>query len=104
MAIAEGMSAAFIHFAADDAVLNRNGIISGKDSIKAWFDSWDQTGIKLEWEPDFVDVSKSGDLAYTYGSFTFTRMDTSGVTDQNSGIFHTVWKRQPDGKWRFVWD
>ena len=104
MAMADGMSAAFLHFAAEDAVLNRNGIIPGRDSIEAWFNSWDQTGLKLDWEPEFVDVSRSGDLGYTYGFYTLTRIDTTDQEVQSKGIFHTVWKRQPDGEWRYVWD
>ena len=59
---------------------------------------------KLEWIPDFVDVSASGDLGYTYGKYTITTIDSIGQTIKRGGIFQTIWKRQPDGRWRFVWD
>jgi len=59
---------------------------------------------QLEWAPDFVDVSSSGDLAYTYGKFTFSFKDSLGNKVENKGIFHTVWKRQSNGEWKFVWD
>lgn len=58
----------------------------------------------LTWKPTFVDVSKSGDMAFTYGDFVFTYLDSLGNKKQNKGIFHTVWKRQNDSSWKFVWD
>ena len=58
----------------------------------------------LSWKPDFVDVSASGDLGYTYGHFTYSYTDSTGTIMESSGVFHTVWKRQADGSWLFVWD
>ena len=60
--------------------------------------------IKLEWKPDYIDVSISGDLGYTYGKFTFSAIDTTGKLIESEGIFHTVWKKQEDGSWKYVWD
>jgi hypothetical protein len=60
----DGMAKAFIHFAADGAVLQRgNRLVKGKSEIQERFGK--VAGIdnmKLKWEPDFVDVSSSGDL------------------------------------------
>ena len=47
MATDKGMAEAFLHFAAEDAVINRKGIIHGKDSIKAWFNSFDHSKMNL---------------------------------------------------------
>lgn len=106
MALEKGIAEAFIEYASEDAVLSRNNeIISGIENIKTWFESRPQAeGSTLVWEPDFVDVSASGDLAYTYGKYTYTSLDSLGNEKKNSGIFHTVWKRQDDGNWKFVWD
>ena len=107
MAKDENIHQAFLAFAAEDAVLMRNNtLVSGKKDINMFFEnqpsiSNDQS---LTWEPDFVDVAASGDLAYTYGQFTFSYTDSSGAIIEHKGIFHTVWKRQADGNWRFVWD
>ena len=46
----------------------------------------------------------SRDLGYTYGHYTFSYIDSGGNKIENKGVFHTVWKRQSDGTWRFVWD
>jgi ketosteroid isomerase-like protein len=106
MAKTEGVAKAFVTFAADDAVLLRsNELIKGKEAIKASY------GIRffseeaaLTWSPDFVDVSSSGDLGYTYGKYSYTSSDSLGNAITNEGIFHTVWKRQSDNTWKFVWD
>lgn len=105
MAADSGIEVAFSRFAAPDAVLKRGTrLIAGRDSIVAFMEAGRQPGVKLTWEPDFADVSASGDLAYTYGRFVYTFPDTAGIIQQQQGIFHTVWKRQPDGRWLFVWD
>ncbi len=101
----DGVQKAFLTFAADSAVLNRNNkILKGQQAFIEYFSNplWKEA--KLLWKPDFIDVSKSGDLAYTYGSYTFTSKDTVGEISESTGIFHTVWKRQKDGSWKFVWD
>lgn len=36
--------------------------------------------------------------------YTYSVTDSTGETKSSSGIFHTVWKRQADGTWKFVWD
>jgi ketosteroid isomerase-like protein len=104
MAQSDGVEKAFLYFSADSAViLNRDKLLKGKESIRKQYQTFPKNA-KLEWAPDFADVSISGDLGYTYGKYTFTSTDSLGHTTQSSGIFHTVWKRQPDGKWKFVWD
>ncbi len=104
MADSVGIAEAFQHFAAEDAVLKRgSSLIKGRQSIYDLYTS-NPVGGSLQWVPDFVDVSQSGDLGYTYGGFTLTTVDSSGQEITNRGIFHTVWKRQEDGSWKYVWD
>ena len=102
-----GIKEAFVHFADENAVLNRgNKLIKGKLEIAQYLSHQGSTVAKviLEWEPDFVDVSESCDLAYTYGPYTFTQIKKDGEEITSNGIFHTVWKRQEDGSWKYVWD
>ena len=100
-----GFKEAFLAFAADSAVLYRNNkILKGEDTFKDYFSKPVWKDAKLSWQPDFIDVSESGDLAYTYGSYTFTSTDSTGEIRESTGIFHTVWKRQKDDSWKFVWD
>jgi ketosteroid isomerase-like protein len=106
MAGEEGIREAFLHYAADEAVLMRNDkLIFGRQQMVEHFgESEPLQDESLTWEPDFVDVSASGDLSYTYGKFVYSYTDSAGISVEHRGIFHTVWKRQADGSWRFVWD
>ena len=105
MAQEDGVSAAFLAFAAEDAVLMRNNaLVIGKDAIRQRFEHNPADNGTLSWTPDFVDVSVSGDLGYTYGGYAYTSLDSAGQTIVSTGVFHTVWRRQKDGSWKFVWD
>jgi ketosteroid isomerase-like protein len=53
----------------------------------------------VKWSPDFIDVSSSGDLGYTYGKYVWESKDSTGKTTASKGIFHTVWEKQKDGNW-----
>ena len=59
-------------------------------------------GLELAcWGDHFdVDAAASGDLGYTYGKYQFSAVDSSGQEIKAEGIFHTVWKKQPDGFWK----
>lgn len=103
LAKAEGIEKAFTTYAAEDAVIMRNdALIIGKSKISEKYKG--QTAKGLAWIPEFVSVSASGDLGYTYGHYTFSSLDSLGRQSEQKGVFHTVWKRQADDSWRFVWD
>lgn len=106
MSLEEGIPVAFLHFSAEDVVLMRNNsLIIGKEALRARYSDLNPTpGTSLTWKPDFVDVSSSGDMAYTYGQYVYSQTDSLGNVRSDTGVFHTVWKRQADGSWKFVWD
>ena len=105
LATVEGIKYAFLAYADKEAVISRNNkLYKGKEAIANYFDSQALTKVQLHWRPEFVEVAQAGDLAYTYGKYTFSAVDSAGEIINSSGIFHTVWKRQPDGSWKFVWD
>ena len=96
---------AFAKFAADDAAINDNDhLIKGNAAIKNFYAAKKSSNVQLVWTPDFVDVAASGDLGYTYGKYTYSVTDSTGKTRDFNGIFHTVWKKQKNGEWKFVWD
>jgi ketosteroid isomerase-like protein len=101
----EGQKTAFLAYAAEDAVLQRGDkLIKGIKAIEEYFKDYKYRNVRLEWDPDFIDVSASGDLAYTYGHYDFEATDESGKIIKATGVFHTVWKRESNGEWRYVWD
>ena len=99
----KGLHDAFVAYAAEDATIMRNNkVITSKNAIDEHYKNVDTK--TLTWSPDFVEVSKSGDLGYTFGTYHYTYKDSIGESHVDSGIFHTVWKRQEDGSWKYVWD
>lgn len=105
MAQEKGLAKAFEHYAAEDGVIKRGKkVIKGKRQIGEWYEKDVRPNESLSWVPTFVEVSTHGDMAYTYGDYVFTSLDSLGVTKESRGIFHTVWQRQKDGSWKFVYD
>ena len=105
MVLEKGLYEGFITFAADDAVLMRNdSIINGIEAIKNYMDKGreNEGKYKLEWTPDFIEVANSGELAYTYGKYTLKLAENDSLLGK--GIFHSIWKKQADGTWKYVWD
>ncbi len=101
MAKEKGLEAAFLAFAADDAVICKTTkIYKGKEGIKEYFARKDKND-KLTWKPLYVDVSEAADMGYTYGEYDFEGVRV-GRTITDHGVFHTIWKKQPDGSWKFV--
>ena len=105
MAASKGLAEAFSYYAADSGIVKRReSFCIGKENIRKNYESWTYKEVSLKWSPDFIDASLSGDLGYTYGKYAFSAKDSAGKVVEDKGYFHTVWKRQSDGKWRFVWD
>ena len=99
----KGMIFAFLEYAADSAVLLQSGVMPmvGKTTIARAFNGVSDSGFVLTWEPLYADISSSGDLGYTYGLFSsFIKADSSVVR----GKYVTIWKKQPDGSWKYVLD
>lgn len=106
MAADKGIASAFHFFADSNAVIKRENdtLIIGKENIRTYYKSKDLSKASVKWTPDFISISKSGDIAYTYGKYIWKIIKTSGDTSIYKGVFHTVWKRQKDNSWKYVWD
>lgn len=106
MAQSKGIQEAFYAFADDNAVIKRDNdsLIEGKEGIKTYFSDPKFKKAAVTWKADFVGVSDDGTLAYTYGKYVWTVTDSVGGKKDYTGRFHTVWKKQKDGSWKYVWD
>jgi ketosteroid isomerase-like protein len=105
MAREKGIPAAFAHFIAPDGVLfdvdpqkHR-----GTDAVAKRYGDARPNGL-LTWAPSFADVAESGDLGYTWGRYEYRGTGPDGQPRTATGYFLIIWKRQPDGTWRFVID
>jgi ketosteroid isomerase-like protein len=98
MSVAGGVKAAFLAFAADDAMLFGGGaqMNEGREAIGAGFDGF-PSGAVLEWWPVAAAIADSGDLGCTVGEAKIASLN-------HYSKYLTIWKRQPDGTWKFVAD
>jgi uncharacterized protein (TIGR02246 family) len=105
-AAAEKGAAGYMSFYADDAVELPNGApaIRGKDDIGRTMQFLNDKNNRLTWTPVAVDVSGSGDLAYTYGLFLFRSIGKDGQPVVEHGKYTTIWKKQKDGQWKVILD
>lgn len=100
-AVKTGARAAFVAFAASDAMMFRDGVgpVKGHAAIAAAFKEPD--GALPEWAPEGGEVAASGDLAYTWGYFKWSARDGSGR--QSTGNYVSIW-RKIDGQWKWIVD
>lgn len=96
---AHGTQAAFVEYAAPDAILFVAGLgpVRGPEAIGKLF-----AKMALEWAPEAAEVAASGDLAWSWGYGRWTLLDGSGKSGTTN--YMTVWRRQPDGRWKWVAD
>ena len=96
----KGFRKAFLEYIEEDGVLLRDNHmpIIGADAIE-YISSINDSTFSMVWEPQGGDVSESGDLGFTYGLYVLSTDST-----EQKGSYVTVWRRQKDGKWKFLLD
>jgi ketosteroid isomerase-like protein len=105
MAKTQGLNAAFTHFASPDVAFidtdprRFRGLAAVQERIGP-----DRPGVSLVWSALFTDVSADGTLGYNYGRYELRSPGSDGQEQVRGGFFLTIWKRQPDGTWRYVMD
>ncbi|MEO7251641.1 MAG: DUF4440 domain-containing protein [Arenimonas sp.] len=93
-----GTRQAFLAALADDAVIFAPG---PADAQRVW-QGRAANKHHLEWAPAVAEIAASGDLGYTSGPW---RLTPEGADKPVAfGYFFTVWKKQPDGKWKALVD
>ena len=93
---------------ADSAILMSPGMppSSGKDAIRKTLTGMlADPALSLKFQASNVEVARSGDMAYTQGSYTMTMTDpnTKQVINDH-GSYVTTYSKQPDGSWKAVAD
>ena len=102
MSVSKGMKNAFIDYIDSNGVLLRPGHlpIVGANAIDFLIQQ-DDTSYMLSWQPQKAFVSQSADLGYTYGVYAF---QPHAADTTLYGTYVSIWKKQADGKWKFVLD
>jgi ketosteroid isomerase-like protein len=99
----KGTRDAFAAFIAEDGILFRPTAVFGKKWMQEHPLPPSAKRPLLSWQPIFAAVSRAGDLGYTTGPWQF-KQDIKDAKAAAFGNFMTVWKKQPDGVWRFALD
>jgi len=93
---------------ADDAVLMAPGEAAtvGKDAIRnALKQMVSDPTMSLKFQATKVDTSSSGDMGYSYGTYTLTLTDPQSKQLINDhGNYETVYRKGADGSWKAVSD
>ena len=102
LCVSQGMKAAFIEYLDSNGVLLRpdHFPIIGADAVD-FIIQQDDSAYQLSWQPRFAEVAHSGELGYTYGVYTLQLKQTDSVV---YGTYVSIWKKQQDGKWKYVLD
>jgi ketosteroid isomerase-like protein len=98
----KGWRDAFLDFFADDAAALGREVTLAKDGLRKQ-PSTPFSQFELLWEPRLGDVAASGDLGWLTGPSTSIN-HTSKEPKPNYGCYLSIWRKQPDGKWRVFID
>lgn len=94
-ALVIGVKASFLKYSAGDAIMFQQTPRNAHDIIGEWPDGPD--GQTIVWWPVWAGISQSGDLGFTTGPAKY------GDAEPRSYYF-TVWAKQADGSWRWIYD
>ena len=92
---------------ADDAVMMAPGLppLKGKDAIRNYVEEGNKIpGFSIKWEPLEAHLSEQGDMGYLIERNEITVNDSLGNPVRSYNKVVTIWKKQPDGKWKNVVD
>ncbi|NBW10934.1 MAG: DUF4440 domain-containing protein [Caulobacteraceae bacterium] len=90
-----GINRGFTHWSVDNAVVFDEGRAS---TVRQTYPDRERPADEpnLNWWPNFAGIARSGDLGFTTGGVE--------VGGRRTGHYFTVWKRQADGAWKWVYD
>ena len=96
----KGMKAAFMEYIDSNGILLKPSHlpIIGADAIDYLLRQEDNS-YTLNWQPQNAFVAASADMAYTYGVYALHPKQVDTVM---YGTYVSIWKKQGDGRWKFV--
>lgn len=102
LSLQKGMKSAFLEYIDSNGILLRPNIIpiAGADAVD-YLIAQNDTGYTMQWSPKSGVVAISGELGYTYGTYELKPKTKDTVL---YGTYVSIWKKQSDGKWKFVLD
>jgi uncharacterized protein (TIGR02246 family) len=96
-----------VSYYADDAVVfppNAPSAATTEAIRTAWREMLTTPGAAISWKATKVEVAKSGDMAYSTGTYQLAMNDPTGKPIYDRGKYVEVWKKKADGKWKVAVD
>ncbi|KQW86385.1 DUF4440 domain-containing protein [Brevundimonas sp. Root1279] len=93
---AMGITASFTKWSLPDAVIIGNGQVQ---TVRQAYPPEVPRPVDepiLQWWPNFAGMARSGEMGFTTGGVS--------LNGQRTGHYFTIWKRQDDGSWKWVYD
>lgn len=91
-----GLDAALLKWAAEDAIMIAGGAVRRTEARLDPQAPLDPSAPPIAWWPTWAGIARSGDLGFTSGP-----VEVGGM---RRGHYFTVWRRQADGGWKWVYD
>lgn len=106
MSLTAGMKAAFINYADVEVIkMDQNKYpVFGLEDLKESMKNDKENPLHLIWVPVKAEVAKSNDLGYTFGNWQLLTKTQAGKDTCYYGNYVTIWKKQSNGKWKYVLD
>jgi uncharacterized protein (TIGR02246 family) len=98
---------AWAAFYSDDAVVlpPNEALATGRDNIKKSIGGLlGLPNLAISWQSTKVEVARSGDLAYLYGTYEVSFDEAPGKRTTDRGKLVEVWRKQADGSWKCIVD
>ena len=103
----EGNVEKTVQYWANDAVVISAGqpVYNGKQAIQKMVEeSYKMPGFRISWQPQSVEVSESGDMAYLLENSQISFTDSTGHPIMINNKAVSIWRKQADGSWKNVVD
>ena len=98
----KGQNTAFFEYASDNATVLRpfSRPVTGRDSLKHMLSIHPDSTFVLTWVPISSDVARSGEIGFTYGTYSL-EFKAGG---HEEGTYCTVWHKDSTKAWKFILD
>ena len=96
----KGRNAAFSEYAGDNATMLRplSHPVTGRDAIATMLKEYPDSLYKLTWVPISSDVARSGEIGFTYGTYS---LEIKGGNHEE-GTYSTVWHKDTTKAWKYI--
>ena len=99
--VEKGMREAFLTYFADDGINFNPQLVNTKETMRKRPAT--PSAFTLNWSPVYGGVAIAGDLGYLTGPYELT-VHSPQPRPPQYGCYFSIWKKQPDGKWRVAVD